>query len=172
MFTFFFFLLLSAQQLPYVHPISDFISGVCKLAGASEISFGPGIWTLHHVIFDLSDQPLNFRTKGKACLSASYFAPFFPFTPPFHYLGRHAFVCTFIFSTSQFKFRGPVTYDAPILLEAPHAVNRALKARSKVTPVYHCFVSLPTIIPPPQRLPAASCRPSIQCSTYPQHLSG
>ncbi|KAF8195216.1 hypothetical protein K438DRAFT_1968544 [Mycena galopus ATCC 62051] len=53
---------------------------------------------------------------------------------------------------------GPVTYDAPILFETPHAVNRALKAHSKATPVPHCFVSLPTIIPPHQRLPAASFR--------------
>ena len=37
------FLPLSARQLPYVHPISNLIYGVRKQAGASEISFSPGI---------------------------------------------------------------------------------------------------------------------------------
>ncbi|KAJ6550658.1 hypothetical protein DFH09DRAFT_1086601 [Mycena vulgaris] len=76
-------------------------------------------------------------------------------------LKRRHHVLAYIFS-----FWGPVTYDALIFLEAPHAVNRALKAHSEATHVYHCLVPLPTIIPPPQRLPAASCHRSIQCSTY------
>ncbi|KAJ6540655.1 hypothetical protein B0H19DRAFT_1269207 [Mycena capillaripes] len=66
-------LLFSSRQLPYVHAISHFISGVCTLSCASENSFGPGIWMLHKFIFDLPDQPLNFRSKGTFSF-ASFFS--------------------------------------------------------------------------------------------------
>jgi hypothetical protein len=67
------FFLLSVRQFPYVHAISYFISGVCTLNCASQNSFGGEIWTLHNDIFDLPDQPLNFRSKG-----TFFFASFFP----------------------------------------------------------------------------------------------
>jgi hypothetical protein len=57
------------------------------------------------------------RVLQSILLKRPHHAPFFPFNSPFHYLGRHPFVWTFLFRMLQFNSRG--------LLEAPHRASSA-----------------------------------------------